>query len=350
MVLRTASELALWLSRNPEVQSLTLTDYQDHRLPALPPSLVSLSLYDCPQLVSLKAEVQVQTNLVKRMWQYSKSQGGDPLPHLRELWVYNCPNLAESFAFSPVTKNIAFMHCQSLRLPSLEHLQLTWLYLVDCPLVDCTALPQTEQLVVESCGFSIMPPLPQSLTLLHWRNTCTGLKRLAALPPELQILDIAEMPNLESLPALPATLEHFDISFCDGIKLLPDFSATQLYRFSVWNCAQIQVLPPLPATLAVLFVQECRSMRSLKLRRDLKMRIYHLNDCPVSVIQAFPERTCSIHLTNLPELTSMPEIGHSVRYSYINNCPQLQLTQPAVLDRQLRTTSGAFVDDPDWPD
>lgn len=214
--METNEALAQFLSTNPD--SLSLYEQQWlTRLPAIPPSVTTLAVRSCRNLVDV----------------------GDALPDgIVIINLYGASALTQLPERLPATlKRLMLNYCHGLKiLPALPS-GLTCLDLDDATgLVEVDGLPEgLEQLSLNRCSaLKRIGKLPDSLTSLCIRD-CKQLEQLPELPPRLKTLFVTNS-GLASLPDLPDSVNILDISGVEHLlagKKMPK-SLGSMIAFGGW--------------------------------------------------------------------------------------------------------------------
>ncbi|KAG5564290.1 hypothetical protein RHGRI_000479 [Rhododendron griersonianum] len=208
-------------------EELTTLWKDEVRLQNRLPALRSLTIADCPQLISLFAEGEER----------------DDLKSLQDLFIFRCPRLI-SFPVLPSTlKELRINDCDGLvSLPDLTLLNnLEKLELSSCP-----SLPYL------SSGIGLPPALKELRV-----NKCTELKSLIADEgiqmncPSLESFKINGCERLKTLPDVMQNnnglknLSRLWIFRCGNLESLPEgwFPTTNFREFSIYNCEKLEPLP-----------------------------------------------------------------------------------------------------------
>ncbi|KAG5564306.1 hypothetical protein RHGRI_000490 [Rhododendron griersonianum] len=208
-------------------KELTTLWEDEARLQNCLPALRRLTIYDCPQLISL----------------FAGGEEGDNLKSLQELSISHCPSLI-SFSVMPST---------------LKELRINYCYgLVSLP--DLTLLNNLEKLDLFSCpslthlsSGSGLPPALKELRVI-W---CAELKSLIAEEgikincPSLESVEISECERLKTLPDVMQNnnglknLSRLWIDLCGNLESLPEgwFPTTNLREFHIYKCEKLKPLP-----------------------------------------------------------------------------------------------------------
>ncbi|XVF22901.1 hypothetical protein REPUB_Repub12eG0210600 [Reevesia pubescens] len=330
------------------------------------PRLHELVLRNCPRLVGAVPNL---------------------LPSLIKLSICECPQLAASILSLPSLRELNLEHCDErlltrfTDLTALTKLKIENISNLSCFPKDFTCLVSLEVLEVEDCG---------GLTSL-WKNGArleklSCLKRLAVmkcpqllwlideeeeLPSSLEYLEIEDCTNLEKLPnglqklrslkdlsvkwcpkllsfpnrCLPSMLKNLVILGCESLESLPKglvhngdrgITGCHLENLEILGCPSLRLFPTgeLPAALKHLEIWDCIRLEHISERLLLNNRsleFIRFGNC--KNLKALPqclysfEHLTELHVNQCSSLEYFPESGlpiHNLRTVLITNCVNLK--------------------------
>ncbi|KAJ4767205.1 Disease resistance protein [Rhynchospora pubera] len=183
----------------------------------LQPSLTSLQIHDCPNLMTLQQGLLDQN-----------------LGFLKELIITDC----EELVHVPVNGFLSFVSLKSL-------------HIYNCPKL----MPIGEG--------SLMPPFLEDLRITECNQIVNPILREIKLISSLIHLSIKECTDLVlfAQEGLPLGLQLLEIFSCENLISLPDClrELQSLTTLTIVNCPCIPCLPPngLPKSLQELYIKEC---------------------------------------------------------------------------------------------
>ncbi|XP_042427091.1 putative disease resistance protein RGA4 [Zingiber officinale] len=242
-------------------------------------SLESLSIKECPKLMSMTQDEYINFELPPSITQLCLSDCGNlskslpgclhNLTSLRDLEISNCPNLVSL----PVEQllnleSVTIKNCNELR--SVERLQIKSLHnlkIAGCPkLLLSQGEAQTEKsalqmLEIDDTAFmkqSVIKNLLSSVNYLRISSSCEAV--------------MFEGDDQESLQSL-TSLDSLSFSDCKNLQSLPTklYTLTSLQILGIHYCPQIQSLPEkgLPPSLTNLYFHGCHLALEQQLERHL---------------------------------------------------------------------------------
>ncbi|CAI0472993.1 unnamed protein product [Linum tenue] len=269
------SSLSTWFFnslKNVVIISLTYCDELRY-LPSLDPlvSLEELTLYKLYSLEYIQIEEPTPPSASAPAPSSSKN-GVQLLPSLKSLTIWECANLI-SWASSSKIEMPLFPRLSVLDISKCPKLESVPRFSVH---VEKVRLNGMESELLGEFAASSIPP-PHSPT--HSRFTELTIHRiygLRVLPQELlpqlvslESLDIESCPNLSTLSSPAATplqfalpvLRRFSISKLSGLDCLPEWlqHSSKLQELVIWSCGGLKSLPewfPKLAALETLIVNE----------------------------------------------------------------------------------------------
>ncbi|GMN64130.1 hypothetical protein TIFTF001_033217 [Ficus carica] len=197
-------------------------------------------------------------------WTFIEAEEGAPFPHLKELYLIDCPELVGSLpAYLRNLTTLYVTRCQQLMtsLQRDQHIDTAFPSLRSMEISDC---PQLESFFEGGLQF---PSNLNELSIINCKRLFAdrfhwNLQRLASLT-WLRIRSVYE-DTLDSFPeegVLPITLTSLSISNLPNLKALNSNGFKQLNSLKqLWisSCEQLQCLPKeLPKSLSYLFISEC---------------------------------------------------------------------------------------------
>ncbi|XP_048129322.1 disease resistance protein L6-like [Rhodamnia argentea] len=246
------------ISLPPQLKSLNLKCPNLRHLPRLSSSLSSLNLYECYSLCSMES-LRLSSPYV------TTSPTELTLPsHLKELYLC-CPKLRRLPRFPSSLSSLYLYNCQSLC--SMESLDLSSPYVTTSP-ADLTLLPHLKELHIYDCpNLRRLPRLPSSLfsLFLYECKSLCSMEDLANLNnlSSLLIRDsaIEEIPGLGCLE----NLRDLKLSCLGQVKILPDLSNLNgLRSVRVESCGNlVEIQGALPRFLDKLYISSCDSLQNL---------------------------------------------------------------------------------------
>ncbi|KAG6530849.1 disease resistance protein RGA2-like [Zingiber officinale] len=229
-------------------------------------SLWSLSIKECPKLMSMTQDQDIDFQLPPSITQLCLSDCGNlskslpgclhNLTSLRDLEISNCPNLVSL----PVEQllnldSVTIKNCTELRLERLQIKSLQKLKIAGCPkLLLSQGEAQTEKLSLQRLDIDDTAFMKQSLI----KNSLSSVTHLRISSScEVTMFDREDQESLQSLTSLYSLY----FSDCKNLQSLPTklYTLTSLQFLRIHNCSQIQSLPEkgLPPALTDLKFEGC---------------------------------------------------------------------------------------------
>ncbi|XP_039162034.1 putative disease resistance protein At3g14460 [Eucalyptus grandis] len=250
-------------------------------------------------------------------------QDGDEtqnLTCLQELVIKNCPQFTSFVAGDGEIElpcnleRMELVDCTSLeKLPSKMH-PLKHLVIKNCPKIMALNIPQGDL----SSNNSISQL--ESLKIHHYDSPISFSFAKGRLAP-LKALHIDNCEGVESLEGIAVeSLETMTIGKCQNLGSLPQclHMLSYLTRLNIHNCPALEIedLPPLPATLSSLDLNNCSKIKSIancniaKCNNLTELLIW---ECLVLEIEDFPPLPItlqSLELWDCPMIKSLPNKWH----------------------------------------
>ncbi|KAF7139350.1 hypothetical protein RHSIM_Rhsim07G0209800 [Rhododendron simsii] len=304
------------------------------------------------------------------------------LPSLVDLSIKDCPELVSSLPDTTSLRELSLIECQGMQLewqgvPSVEKLYISRFTSLKEFGSELVTLKNLKELTVDICPSLLCFPLSEemshcytSLEILKVRK-CESLKSLPlGLFPQLQSLQIEDCVNFETLlipdgielnltslsivdcnnmfsfpcGGLPApNLSSLSLYYCEKLKGLPEQMHTLLPSLAdlmLMDCPQIESFPEgdLPSKLGHLSISDCKKLvggrRHWGLQTLPSLRILYLYGESEDALESFPEEGLLpstlkyLGLERMPNLKSLNKRGlqhlGSLETMDIWNCPQLQ--------------------------
>ncbi|XP_020098180.1 putative disease resistance protein RGA4 [Ananas comosus] len=235
------------------------------------PPLGQFSLLQYLRLSRLHAIKQIDCSFIKSI---IKSSSGYAFPSLKELLLWDMPNLEEWIGVD-----------DACMFPQLHYMDIT-----NCPnLREIPTLPYSlRRLQISNVGLTALPTINQDYANNNQQEHFQALEKLVIkqcekleyVPPEffgkfkaIKLLHIVNCPKLTkrgiSDIQLPSILNHLTIGSCGDLEapLLWSADLTSLTKLKLVNCASITSLPPAQVCarwtmLSSLVIKNCKELSS----------------------------------------------------------------------------------------
>ncbi|KAG5541842.1 hypothetical protein RHGRI_021625 [Rhododendron griersonianum] len=304
------------------------------------------------------------------------------LPSLVDLSIKDCPELVSSLPDTTSLRELSLIECQGMQLewqgmPSVEKLYISSFTSLKEFGSELVTLKNLKELTVDKCPSLLYFPLSEEMSHCYTSleilkvSKCDTLKSLPlGLFPQLRSLEIEDCVNFETLlipkgielnltslsihdcnnmlsfpcGGLPApNLSSLSLLHCEKLKALPEQMHTllpSLWDLMLHNCPEIESFPEggLPSKLGYLFINYCKKLvggrRDWGLQTLPSFRTLYLYGESEDALESFPEEGLLpstlklLSLRNMPNLESLNKRGlqhlGSLESMHIWNCPQLQ--------------------------
>jgi Leucine-rich repeat (LRR) protein len=263
----------------------------------------------------------LETLRFEDMKEWEKWRPNGEFPHLRKLYIKNCPKLLEELPnHFPSLKSVVIEECQGLRdsisrdsissfreicgLESQSPKQVECRIKDDFSLLLSNSLSgiskftfASERLIFDICGLEVLDfGFSEEMTYLS-----SNMLALLRLLPSLRVLKFVFCQKLVSLVAeevkeqphvlaLPSTLREIDIRNCKALEALPKavvYNNMCLEKIKISGCYSLKrfAIGQLPQTLKRLEIRYCRNMVILLGDDDTNSRTsllesLSISDCP----------------------------------------------------------------------